>query len=164
MAYGKTFWVLYVCFASPEADPGNGESEEMSGIPKNVLDCHGGRRATRRQPDLTIVCIQVRVHVMLSYVPCRSLSPSPLAFIPNRQADSVPQALISTTPCVSQVFNPLAGITNCHRKSIAPSLHLWTTDYTVWTWSEPSVENTSRSLLIPASLRIYAPTGSGINV
>ena len=70
-AYGKTFLVLYVCFASPEADPENGEREERSGIPKNVLDCHRERRVTRRQPDLAIVCIQERVHVMLPSLPCR---------------------------------------------------------------------------------------------
>ena len=59
MTYGKTFWVLYVCLVSPEVGPGNGENEERSGIPKNVLDCHGGRRTTRRHPDLAIVCMQV---------------------------------------------------------------------------------------------------------
>jgi len=59
MAYGKTCWVLYVCFVPPEVDPGNRESEERSGIPKNVLNCHGGRRATRRQPQPGTTCIQV---------------------------------------------------------------------------------------------------------
>jgi len=69
LAYGKTICASYVCFVSPEVDPGKGENEERSGIPNNVLDSHGGRRATRRQPDLTIASIQVQVHVML---PCRS--------------------------------------------------------------------------------------------
>ena len=76
VAYGKTLWVLYVCLVPPEVDPGNGESEEISGIPKNDLDCHGGRRVTRRQPDLAIVCIQVRVHVTPSCVSCRPRSQS----------------------------------------------------------------------------------------
>ena len=57
VTHGKTFWMLYVCLASPEVGPGNGESEERSGMPKNVLDCHGGQRATRPQPDRAIVCI-----------------------------------------------------------------------------------------------------------
>ena len=109
VAYGKTLWVLYVCLVPPEVDPENGESEEISGIPKNVLDCHGGRRVTRRQPDLAIVCIQVRVHVMLSSMSCR----------PRSQSVSLP----TTTERVSQASNQLAGVIGCRWKSMAPWLY-----------------------------------------
>ena len=58
--HGSTFWVVYVCLVPPEVDSGNGENEERSGTPKNVLDCHDGRRTTRPQPDRTIVCMSSR--------------------------------------------------------------------------------------------------------
>lgn len=65
VTHGKTFWVLYVCLASPEAGPGNGGNEERPDNPKNALDCHDGQRATRPRPDRAIVCIHARVHVTL---------------------------------------------------------------------------------------------------
>lgn len=59
LTHGKIFLVLYVCLVSLDVDPGNGESEGRSGTPKNDLDCHEERRATRPQPDHTVVCIHV---------------------------------------------------------------------------------------------------------
>ena len=100
MTYGKIFWVLYVCLVPPEVEPGNGESKEMSGIPKNALSCHGGRRVTRRQPDLAIVCIQVRVHVMPSRVFCDLSAAIPIIVTGMKTCPSV---AFDNTTCVPGV-------------------------------------------------------------